>query len=1175
MHPLGPYLPQDRLRALLRGETLPDRTSGAALFADISGFTPLTEALRESLGARLGAEALTKHLAAVYTVLIAEIERYNGSVLGFAGDAITCWFDDTHGPATPRAVTCAFALQTAMRAFAAVSLPNGTTTALSLKVALATGPARRFVVGDPSLHYLDALVGATVERMARGEHLAQKNEILVDEASVAALGDALTLREWRADTESEERFAVITGLGLGSEAGSVELPPHPQHASEAVIVPFILPAVYEREASGQGSFFTEFRPCAMVFVRFIGIDYESEAAHAQLDGFIRQLQRITERYGGAVLQLTIGDKGSYAYINFGALSAHEDNARRAVKAALELLAASALTLQLGISQGTLRVGAYGGVTRQTFGALGDEVNLAARLMMAANPGEIVLSGNVHQTVGSAFTFEPRPPLSLKGKAEPLPVFAVTGARQERAVRLQEPRYALPMVGRQAELEAISAKLDLVLQRQSQIIGIVADAGMGKSRLVAEVIRLARRKGFTGYGGACQSDGVHTPYLVWKAIWSAFFGVDPELSLRKRIRSLEDEIEDRAPERFDVLPLLGPLLNLEIPDNDFTKSLEPKTRQSALRALLEDCLKAAAKDEPLLLVIEDLHWIDALSHDLLEELARATANSSIALILAYRPPQLARLIKPRLEALPHFTKIELNELRAAEGEQAIRAKLAQLYPARSGAVPAALVDKLMARTQGNPFYLEELLNYLRDRGLDPRDPADLEKIELPDSLHTLILSRLDQLSEREKTLVRVASIVGRLFRVTWLMGYYPDLGEPARVKNDLDGLAEMDLTPLDTPEPELAYLFKHIVTHEVTYESLPFATRARLHEQLAHYLEDQIAAGALHDSSLLETLTHHYGRSHNAEKQRAYLRKAGEAAQQRFANQAALDYFGRLLPLLTAASERIAIHMQRGQVLELIGAWEAAEADYRAALELAGQTQARQREAQADAQFALGKLCRKRGEYEAALAWLARVRAGRTALGDRVGQAQALTETGIVYRRKGEYAQSRASLQEGLALAREAGDQAGIALALNALGNIARAQGDYPAARALYEESLALRRELGDKGGIGTLLNNLGMIVLAQGDYPTARALSEESLALCQEMGDKGGIALSLNNLGNVAAYQGDPPTARALHEECLALRRELGDKSSMAGSLDNLGYVVLQQGDYPAARALYEPMVLV
>ena len=242
-----------------------------------------------------------------------------------------------------------------------------------------------------------------------------------------------------------------------------------------------------------------------------------------------------------------------------------------------------------------------------------------------------------------------------------------------------------------ELQIINDKLDLAEQGKGQVIGIVAEAGMGKSRLVAEVIRAARKKGFAGYGGACQSDAVNTPYQAWKSIWGAFFDVDPSAPLKKQIRNLEGEIEDRAPERLQAMPLLNVVLDLEIPDNDFTKTLEPQYRQSALRALLEDCLRAAAKDEPLLIVIEDMHWIDALSHDLLEELARALTDSRVCFVLAYRPPQLARLEAPRLEAMPNFTKIELHELNASRsGER---------HPRETGAVVSRAQRRTAERIGG--------------------------------------------------------------------------------------------------------------------------------------------------------------------------------------------------------------------------------------------------------------------------------------------------------------------------------------------------------------------------------------------------------------------------------------------------------------------------------------------
>ncbi len=1171
-------IPSDRLRALARGETLPDRTSGAALFADISGFTPLTEALCNALGPRRGAEELTKHLESVYSPLIAEIDRHGGSVIGFAGDAMLCWFDAAlstvayagSAPASPSAlaVACAVELQRATLMFAHVALPDQSTTALTLKVAVTSGPARRFVVGDPSVHLMDALAGKTIARTAIAEHLAHRGEILIDTATADALGARVTIKEWREDPGEHECFAVVDGL---TEPVSAPLLPPLNTAALTPedIHPWLYPPMVERERSGERTFLSEFRPCVALFVRFAGIDYDGDQAGVQLDAFVQLAQSIVRHHDGTFLQITIGDKGSYAFINFGVFMAHEDDERRAVQVALELRrAAQSLEflepLQMGITQGPLRVGMYGGTRRKCFSALGDEVNLAARLMSNAAPGEILLSSRVQKAAEPWFVFEPRPPLPCKGKAEPLPVFAVTGEHRKRALRLQEPNYALPMIGRTAELQVISDKLSLVLQNKAQIIGIVADAGLGKSRLVAEVIRLAHKRGFVGYGGSCQSDGIQTSYLAWKPIWSAFFDVDLELPLRKQMRLLEGEIEDHAPSRAQAMPLLNGMLDLEISDNDFTRTLEPQYRKSALHALLLDCLDGASKEQPVLIVIDDAHWIDALSLDLLEELAKGLANTSVCFVLAYRPPHTMRL-----EELPSFTRIELHELTRAEAEQAIRAKLAQLYPARTGGVRPELVDRLMEHAQGNPFYLEELLNYLRDRGLDPRDPADLEMIELPDSLYTLVLSRIDQLSEREKNTLRVASVIGRLFPATWLVGYYPALGLPEHVKVDLDALAALDITPPVTSEPELAYLFKHIVLHEVTYQSMPFATRAQLHELLAHYLERRIAAGELSEASLLDTLAHHYVHTENQAKQREYLQRAGEAAQAAYANAAAVSYYRSAIPLQPEGMQP-AVMLKLGQVLDLMGEWHAAEDVIRKAEALARRFHEETECGQA--QQGLGCLLRKRGEYIESETWLERARSSYERAGDTAGVCCVLADTGEIQRLQGKFVEARRYYDESLQLAEGIGDskarQTARAYALKGAGTVATWQGDYASARALNEESLAIRRELGDTPGVATLLNNLGIIARFQHDLAGARQMNEESLALFRKIGDRWAVGQLLNNQACVASDQGKYAEARLLLEESLSIRRQLGDRAGLALSLNTLADVVLDQGDFASACPL-------
>lgn len=1119
MNILHSYIPQDRLRALAIGASLPNRTEGAVLFADISGFTQRTEWLTQQLGSRRGAEELTRQVNHVYDALIAEVERYDGSVINFAGDSITCWFDSHESAsagASLRAVFAAWSMQIAMQAF-----PD-----LALKIAVASGPARRFLVGDPKVHYLDALAGATVARSSVAEQLAKRGEILIDEATINAVGSYLEISEWRRSEENGDRFAVLAHVQQPVHTSYRPGTPMPDHIPLEILQAWLHRQVYEREISGQGSFLTEFRLCAVMFVRFMGIDYEAEGAQDQLGVFIEQAQHIAAHYEGDVVQLTIGDKGSYFYVNFGALTAHEDDPRRAIKAAMAIREVSALSLQIGICYGVMRVGAYGGSTRRTYGAIGDDVNIAARLMQTAAPDEILVSERVKKMVATNFVFEARALLHLKGKSKPLQAFTVLG---QRTIGLQEPIYALPMVGRKAQLQTISDRLGLVRLGKAQAIGIVAEAGMGKSRLVAESIRLARLHGFIGYGGSCQSDGVSTPYLAWKSVWSVFF--DPDQSLEM----LEARLESLAPHRKDALPLLGVFLNRDIPENNFTRMLEPKYRQSALLALLEDCLRAAARQNPILIVLEDLHWVDALSLDLLENLIRGLADSSVCFILAYRPSHSDRPRMSRLELLPNFIPIHLQELNQEESVQAIQAKIGLLYPEREETLPISLVEKLTGRAQGNPFFLEELLNLLHDRNLDPFNPADFERIELPESLHALILSRIDQLTEGEKNNLRVASIIGRLFYASWLVGYYPELGEISQVKTILEKLHKLDITPLDSPEPELSYLFKHIVIHEVTYESLPFATRARLHERLAKFLEEQIAIGALEEKFLLDVLVYHYTHSENRDQQCVYLRKAGLAALAVSAFGSAVEYFSRLLELIPAESPDYSqVALRLAEAHYNLGDFTEARNVVQKSQDTATTSSAR-----AAALAFLGELVGQSGDYAAAQVILAEAVPLARESNEQHGLCRALWALGLAFWRLGKLDDARAALTESLELARAIGDANRELFALNGLGTVALQQ-DAAQAEKFFAAVHELAVTVGNRERAMMALNNLGVMAAMKQDYALARKYIFQSLGMAREIGAQQAIAMGLINLAASDIENGQLAEVRPMLREGLSLAQRLG-----------------------------------
>ncbi len=1157
------YIPMDRRQALARGEELPEHTVGAALFADVSGFTPLTEALAKELGHRRGAEELTRHLNLVYDALITELHRFRGCVIGFSGDAITCWLDGDDGL---RATACALAMQQVMDRFRAVKTPSGSTLTLAIKVAVSVGPARRFLVGDPEIQVIDVMAGTTIDRLATAEKKAKTGEVVLDQAAVEALGDRAQIAKFRQDKKSDERFSVVVGLA-GTVTPDPWPPPAPDALSPDLIRPWLLPPVYTRLSSGQGEFLAELRPAVPLFLRFTGIDYDRDPAAGQkLDTFIRQVQRTLLPYEGSLIQLTIGDKGSYLYAAFGAPFAHEDEETRATSAALQMRSIPATLkfiegMQIGISKGRMRTGAYGGNNRRTYGVLGDEVNLAARVMSVAKPGQILVTKAVKDGTFEAFEWKSLPAIPLKGKSKPVRLFSLRGTKRRRTVRLREARYALPMVGREAERELISQKIALAIEGRGQIAGITAEAGMGKSRLLAEVIRLASGTALVGYSGECQSYGTTSSYLVWQNILQDFFELNPDWSAKKRIQALERQLRQVDPQLVARMPLLGGVLNLPIPENDLTSAFDAKLRKSSLEALLLDALRARAKTTPLLFILEDCHWLDPLSHDLLEVFGRAIADLPVFIAMAYRPPDLQRWTAPLVSGLPHFTEIELSEFGPEEAQSLIRLKLRQLF-GKLGDAPMALFERITARAEGNPFYIEELLNYLQDRGIDPHDDRALLELDLPTSLHSLILTRIDQLTENQKITLKVASVIGRLFRAAMLWGVYPQLGQSERVRADLDRLCQLELTILDTPEPELAYIFKNIVTQEVAYESLPFATRSTLHEQIGFFIERTTGPDL---KQYVDLLAYHFDKSQNDDKKREYLLKAGEAAQADYANQVAIDYYQRLLPLLPE-NEKVPVFLKLGAVMELVGQWQEADELYGQALAIAERLE--DLPAKARCQTAKGQLLMKQGLYPPAFDWLEQARTGFEDLDDPVGIGQVLHYEGTLAAQQGDYERAEDLYGRSLTIRQKLGDKANQASIYGNLGIIARFRGDYASASDLHEESLSIRRELGDKLGIAHSLNNLGNVHLDQSDYEGANSRLEEALAIRREVGDKWAIANTLNNLGNVIRAQGDFETAQSLYNESLSINLELGDRWSLAYLLEDIGVLSAQRGEAHRAMRL-------
>ena len=1146
------YIAGDRRRALAAGVELPDRVDGAALFADVSGFTPLTEALAAELGAQRGAEELTACLNIVFHAVIAELDRFGGDVIYFSGDAITCWLDGDDGS---RATACALAMQETMERIGEEITYGSAGVRLAMKVAVAVGAARRFVVGDPELQLIDVLAGRLIDELAAAERYAGQGEVVLDESALDSLGDRVEIAEERVDSDSGRRIGVVSNLlERPAETPTAEA----ERLPEDVVRPWILPAVYERLRTGRGEFLAELRPAVSLFVQFGGIDYDADDAIATLDDFVRRAQLICSEYGGNVLQITIGDKGAYLNAVFGSPHAHEDDGARAAAAALELRDLDRLTaaadLKIGIASGRLRSGTYGHAMRRTFVCLGDAVNLAARLMSQAPPGSVYVGSFAKGLAGDSFAWEALPPLQLKGKAEPVAVYSLLGGSGHGAQRHR--RYELEILGRGDELAALSAALERALEGRGHTVGISAEAGLGKSRLVAEFVRGVRAGGGFVAFGECPAFGTHADYFVWQEIWRSLLRVDTHQSEEEQRSALERELEAIDPALVQRAPLLGPVLGIPIPENDLTAGFDAKLRKTSLENLLAECLRARAAGELVVIVLEDCHWIGPLARDLLTALVRASAALPVLFVLAYRPAA-APGGGLGLVQLTQFVELELDELEPADVERMIRSKHAQLFGAAAAASPL-LVELVTARAQGNPFYVEELLNYLHGQALDPHDDAALRRLELPESLHSLILSRVDTLDEAPRRTLKVASVVGRSFRARSLPAVYPELGSPEDVAAHLDELRSLELIALDRDDDH-SYLFRHVVTQEVAYETIPYAIRTLLHEQVGGYIE-RTEADAI--ELQLDVLAHHYWNSENLAKKREYLVRAGEAAETTYANAAAIDYLERAVPLVGEA-ERVDLRLKLGKVVELVGDWQRAEEVEREALALAEQLG--DDRARAWCQTALAEVARKQGRYDEALVLLHGAARTFEAVGDDAGVGQVRHLIGTLRAQQGEYPQAVASYEASLQIRERLDDKAGMAGLLSNLGVVSEYSGDLVAARRYHEQALQLRTLLDDRRAIAVSLTNLGTIAVLEHDYEAARPAFEEAMRLNREVGDAWMVANADNNLGNATRGLGEYETAQRHYAASLQAYREYDDRWALAFLVEDIGQLAALCGD--GARA--------
>ncbi|MFO8082300.1 MAG: adenylate/guanylate cyclase domain-containing protein [Armatimonadota bacterium] len=641
---------------------------------------------------------------------------------------------------------------------------------------------------------------------------------------------------------------------------------------------------------------------------------DPEALRELMNACFSRLVSIVEKYQGT-LDKFIGDQ---IMALFGAPVAHEKAPEASLRAALEMMEALRafnadhdvdLGMHIGINTGLVIAGAIGSEGREQYSVMGDAVNVGARLEDASSRGQILVGPDTYRLTRELFDFEALEPVSVQGKSEKIPVYELLGTKHGPRTSLDAESLRSPLVGRDAELGQLRAAIERLHAGEGGVISITGDAGLGKSRLVAEA-REHNQDDIAWAEGRGLSYAEDTSYSVARDVCYSLLNTDYETSPEDMRSVLRESVHRLLPgDHGEVYPYLAYLLDIP-PDDDAEQAVQevaPEALQGRILSSFMEYVRARSLAEPLVLVGEDLHWGDPSSLRLLRALFNITAEAPLLVLLVFRHEgeRIAAFEERVSEARGYrYETLELTPLSRTASECLIRNLL------HIENLPPRISDLILDKAEGNPFFMEEVLRSMVDAGLVVLESnraiatSAIEDIEVPDTVQGVVAARIDRLPLEDKRTLQTASVIGRVFqrRVLAYMAEQESADYPlerslrALLRRELIRLREM-ASRHDLPDQE--YVFKHVITRDVTYYSLLLARRRELHRVAAEAIEALFSDRL---DELAATLAHHCEQADLREKAASYLHVAGERAVRVCAYHEAIAHLSRALDLLDSLPE---------------------------------------------------------------------------------------------------------------------------------------------------------------------------------------------------------------------------------------------------------------------------------
>ncbi len=1160
---LAAYIPVTLVRQILvdglptPGQ--PQTLTAATLFADISGFTAMSENLAAD-GPR-GAEEVNRVLLQTFTAMIDVIHRLGGAIAHFYGDAMSVYFPEKDGQAAIRALVCAQQMQRLiLTRFQSVqtSRPAGKnpTFPLTMKIGVGYGRCQEWVLGNPQNSLEFVLSGQAIDEATQAEKQAAAGQIVASRSVFKKAGlpchKPFHLLEVALPAPKDQPlldWSAYTTEGL-------------QRLIEAA-TPFIPRALQQRLVTPGLEVLAEHRPVTSLFLQFDlaeKVNPEGDLATGErLQKYYTWACQVVSRFGqsnGRVNRVLTGDKGNQLHIIFGAPVA-PDAPEQAIRCALALQRERPdfiAVQRIGLCTGKVFAGPVGSESRREYTVVGDVVNLSARLMAACDPGEVLTDENTAERVSNLMEFEGLPACKVKGMTTEVIPHRALG---ERAVLAQLQAYFTterPLIGRDVEMEMLQDAMHAARQGSGGIAAIFGGAGVGKTRLLGEIVRRWQADGGTVLMGICHPHTADTPYSSWQTIWQAIFNLAPSMDPTAQAAAVQQVTLTLWPNAGDDVGLWAEVLNLPIAQVPELAELTAEARQARFFTMVQRCLQAY--NQPLLLVLENIHWADQATLALIDYLTPHLHQSSMYIAFTFRDSALdSPLAALESEVCIPVTLSDLSPRHA-------RHLLQELVGVRN--LPPAVEQQLGLRDREgrdspvNPLFLEEAVNVMLDIGVLGRDNGRLQvneslltRMQVPDTIHGLLLARLDRLPPASRDLLQVASVIGRQFGVEPLRFMMPGLS--VNTVNDLlSSLSAEEMTRLVTSDPEWIYLFQHAMTHEVAYESLPYVRRQDLHAGLAAWLEEAYADNLKPINAIL---AYHYSRANNHLRALQFALAGAQDARDVYANGDAVELYTLAEKHLLASGAEdpwetaVTLYLSRGEVSIILGNLAGALNDAQQALRLAKQHGDYASASRANTLMA--EIHYRQGLFDEVLALAGQVVNQEAAPPDQL--MRAYLWAGWAASSKREYQTALDSLRRAEALCQQHSNNYLLARVMEALAFVYYSQKELDLALEAMLRGVQLSRRFSTPLNIGIAISNVAFVQFTLGHPENALKSINEAVELGRSSGDNL-LAHALGNRAVILAYLGQFTAAKLDFEEAVGLLHRMNYPSLLVETYLFWGY---------------------